>query len=149
MGNKKKRIQEKNPKSTNNNGKNILNTQVKGEDYNKRHGKIIFKNVNHHSKCKIEKWQGKELTSLIECFKKIESLTWNEIFENEGLNWERNKNIAIPLPENFPNDAKLCSMRVSKKMRIYGYRSEEYFCIIWFDKNHEVCPENKVKKYSA
>lgn len=149
MATNKKRIKEKKHKKTNNNGKNISNTQVKGEDYNKRHGKIIFKNVNHHNKCKISKWQGNELTSLIDCFKKIESLTWDEIFKDDGLNWERNANIAIQLPTNFPTDAKLYSMRVSKKMRIYGYRSEEYFCIIWFDRNHEVCPENKAKKYIA
>ncbi len=149
MGKSKKEIKEKNKKSKNNNGKNISNTQVKGENYNKRHGKIIFKNVDHHNSCKISNWQGKELTLLIDCFKKIESLTWDEIFKDKGLNWERNSHIAIPLPEDFPNDAKLYSMRVNQKKRIYGYRSEEYFCIVWFDKNHVVCPEDKEKKYTA
>ena len=34
-------------------------------------------------------------------------------------------------------DIILSSLRVTDKFRLIGYRQEEYFCIVWFDKNHE------------
>lgn len=125
-----------------------INTELKEENYDNKKGRIAFSSVSH-SQCPISDWQGEELKSLIETFKNIESLSWKEIMIDSGLKWERNKNIAIPLPNDFPQDANLCSMRVSKKMRIYGYRAQEYFYIVWFDRNHEVCPIGKQKRYKA
>ncbi len=82
-------------------------------------------------------------------FQKIEKLSWKQIQSDPGLNFERNKNIALPLPSNFPPDASLCSVRVNQKIRLYGYRVREFFYIVWFDKNHKVCPMGKSKKYTA
>ena len=125
-----------------------IRTELNDVDYNLRKGKVAFENVVHNG-CSITDWQGSELKLLIESFKKLETLTWKQILLDNGLNYERNKFIAIPLPSEFPNDAKLCSFRVNQKKRIYGYRAQEFFYIIWFDKNHIVCPMNKPKKFTA
>lgn len=132
----------KNPKSKD------INTQLKGESYDSLYGKIAFLEVTS-THCCISQWHGIELKNLIECFKKIESLKWVDIYTDSGLNYERNKCISVPLPKSVPTDVKLYSMRVSQKMRIYGYRAQQYFYIIWFDKNHIICPENKKKSYPA
>lgn len=143
----KKRINNGALQLNNTNSKKI-NTELKENNYDLRKGRVAFENVSH-SNCCISDWFGNELKQLVDCFKKIESLEWKDILGDEGLNFERNANIAIQLPKSLPKDVKLCSMRVNKKMRIYGYRAQEYFYIVWFDKGHEVCPMNKPKKYSA
>jgi hypothetical protein len=128
------------------NGK--IKTDLKETNYDFRRGKFAFEFVCDN-RCCLSDWQGQELKLLIDSFKKVEKLTWQEIFVDQGLKWERNKNIAIPLPNQLPKDTKLCSFRVNQKMRIYGYRAQELFYIVWFDKNHIVCPEGKSKKYPA
>lgn len=125
-----------------------INTQLNEPNYDKRKGRLAFSYVCH-KKCSISDWAGQELTQLIDTFKKFESLNWEEIFKDSGLNWERNRNIALKTPDYMAEDAKLHSIRVSKKMRIYGYRAQQYFYIIWFDKNHEVCPVHKRKMHLA
>jgi hypothetical protein len=128
--------------------KHYINTDLKSIDYDSMNAKIAFESVDDN-KCSLSDWHGKELKLLIDCFKKIETSTWRQIQSDTGLNFERNKNIAIPLPSNFPPDANLCSIRVNQKMRLYGYRVQEFFYIVWFDKNHIVCPMGKSKKYTA
>lgn len=138
-----------NSKVTNlNSSKDKIDTNLKEINYDYRLGKIAFSSVCHN-KCCISNWFGDELVSLVDTFKKVESMNWSDIFKDVGLKWERNKQISTKLPSDFPIDAKLCSLRVSGKMRLYGYRAQEYFYIVWFDKNHEICPEGKSKKYSA
>lgn len=136
-------------KSNSSKNKSVTSTEKHKKSYDDMNGRIVFTKVNNHKKCPIDKIQGTEFKLLIECFKIIESLTWNEIKLHNGLNFERNRNIAIPLPQGLPPDAKLCSMRVDGKFRIYGYRAQEFFYIIWIDRNHEVCPLGKNKKYTA
>lgn len=125
-----------------------INTSLKEINYNLRFGKFAFEFVCDN-KCCLSDWQGMELRLLIDSFKKVEKLTWQQIFTDTGLKWERNKNIAIQLPSNLPEDIKLYSFRVNQKMRVYGYRAQEFFYIVWFDKNHIVCPEDKPKRYTA
>lgn len=125
-----------------------IKTDLKETNYDSRRGKLAFEFASDN-KCCLSEWHNRELKLLIDSFKKIERLTWNEVFNDTGLNWERNKNIAIQLPTNIPKDVKLYSFRVNGKMRVYGYRAQEFFYIIWFDRNHIICPKNKPKNYSA
>lgn len=129
-------------------GSGKLNTSLNDINYDERKGKLAFSSACNR-RCLISDWQKSELENLIETFKKFESIEWKKIYDDSGLNWERNSHIAIKLPKSFPKDAKLHSIRVNGKMRLYGYRVQEFFYIVWFDKNHEVCPMNKNKKHSA
>ena len=45
------------------------------------------------------------------------------------------------LPNNIPEDARLSEMRIDQKKRIFGFRVQSVYYIIWFDRNHSVCPE--------
>lgn len=125
-----------------------ITTELKDTDYNDRCGRIAFTFASDN-KCQMYNWQKEELKLLIESFKKFESLKWYDIIKDPGFNWERNSHIAIKLPSELPMDVKLHSIRVSGKLRLYGYRAQEYFYIVWFDRQHEVCPMNKPKKFSA
>ena len=118
-------------------------------NYDKCTARLAFSSVcNSH--CLISEWYDDELITLINCFKNLESKTWLEIKDDNGLNYEpKVKHIDIQRPQTLPPDANLSSLRVNKKSRLYGYRTQDVFNIIWFDKNHVVCPMNKQKKYSV
>ena len=61
-------------------------------------------------------------------------MPWRSIKTYKGFKFE---NIPeIPLPNNIEKDITLSSLRASEKFRIIGYRQEDYFYIVWFDRNH-------------
>ncbi len=110
-------------------------------------GRIAFSKVcDRH--CLLSDWDKKELKLLIDCFKKIESMCWKDIKSYNGFNYETIKHIAITPPSSLPPDATLKSLKLNDDHRLYGYRAQDTFNIIWFDKTHMVCPMNKQKKYA-
>ena len=126
----------------------ISNNAVKlrTEDWDKQNGRVAFYYACGKN-CQLSDWHNTELKELIRCFKKIENLTWNDIKTHNGLNYEPISSLAIEPPANIPPDASFSSLRVSKESRLYGFRLEDTFYIIWFDKNHIVCPKGKTKHY--
>ena len=76
-----------------------------------------------------------ELKSFINFAKRFESIPWREIKNYIGFKFEIIPNIKVPY--NSLNE-NICSLRVSQKFRLIGFRKENAFNIIWFDKNHEV-----------
>jgi hypothetical protein len=115
-------------------------------DYNERHGRLAFLNAcDKH--CLLSKWRNNELDELIGCFKKVERSTWKNILRDDGLKYESHQYIDFPRPKDLPPDASLDSIRVTQRMRLYGYRSDDVFYIIWFDREHAVCPMSKQKRY--
>lgn len=110
-------------------------------------GRIAFSKVcDKH--CLLCDWTKKEIKLLIDCFKKIESMRWIDIRKDQGYKYETIKNISIPRPLSLPPDATLKSLRVNDKHRLYGYKAQDTFNIIWFDRNHIVCPMGKPKKHA-
>lgn len=94
------------------------------------------------SQCDDNKYQlwelnKQELEIFISYAKKVEKLSWQEIYQSKGLNYEKIDDI-VP-PDYLDNSISLYSMRANKKIRILGYRSYEFFYIVWFDNNHETC----------
>ncbi len=100
--------------------------------------KCVLKFGSCHEKYPLWDLNKSELKNFIDYAKKVESLSWKEIKIYQGLKYENLPNIN-PRPDNIDNDITLSSMRLSNKFRIIGYREKEYFCIVWFDKNHVTC----------
>lgn len=145
----KSNVTRKDTSSCNNKGKIIKTHGFELVNYDNQTGKISFESVFHHKKCSIESWTGKEMKLLVDKFKMIESLTWLEIQRHSGLDFKEESYTAIAKPETVPQDTTLSSIRIDKKMRIFGYRVNDFFYIVFFDKNHIVCPMNKSKRYSS
>ena len=81
--------------------------------------------------CNLQK---DELKEFITFAKKIESIPWRTIKTYNGFKFE---NIPeLKAPDCLGKDITLSSLRASDKFRIIGYRQEEYFYIVWFDRNH-------------
>lgn len=96
--------------------------------------------------CLLSKWHGDELIQLIQAFKTMEQLKWTNISSNNGLRFKPIDKYSKPLPPNVSQDVTVCEFRVCDIKRVFGYRVGNVFRILWFDRGHEVCPWNKVKR---
>ena len=95
------------------------------------------------SHCLLSDWRGDELIELINAFKTMESLTWNQVMQHSGLRYKVISNPARKIPADVSPDVSICEVRICKRKRVLGYRSLNVFRIIWFDREHEICPEGK------
>lgn len=92
--------------------------------------------IDCNDKYPLEDLQKKELRSFIAFAKKIEKQTWRQIkFDDKGFNYETIK--QKKLPTNSNGVIAMESLRVNGKFRVEGYRDNEFFYIIWFDRNHK------------
>ena len=94
----------------------------------------ILKFSQYDEKYPLYDLQKDELKEFISFAKKFESLPWRSIKMFKGFKFENIPNISMP--DNLEKDITLTSLRVTEKFRLIGYRQEEYFYIVWFDRNH-------------
>jgi hypothetical protein len=96
----------------------------------------------------LAEWTSSEINDFIEGLKKIEKYTWAQI-KGHGSK-KRGESVATgyklitnhpSLPDNIPEDVKLSEMRIDEKKRIFGFRVQGVYYIIWFDRDHSVCPD--------
>lgn len=107
------------------------------KDYTDDDKQCRLRFVDCHKKYPLENLQKRDLKDFINFAKKIERQTWKEIkFEDKSLNYEIIDDCQLPTNSN--GIIKMESLRVNGKFRIEGYRDNEYFYIVWFDRNHEV-----------
>jgi hypothetical protein len=98
----------------------------------------------------LSDWAPSELKDLIEGLKKIEKYTWGQIKshgskkkgQSVGTGYKQIDKFP-KLPEDVPAEyAKFFSeMRIDRTKRIFGFRVNSMYYIVWFDRNHSVCPE--------
>ena len=65
-------------------------------------------------------------------FEKITQLTWNQVYRDKGLKWE--KIHSIPVPKDI--DA-LYSFRVSKSIRGIGFREDHFLRVLLIEPDHD------------
>lgn len=93
------------------------------------------------SRCDDNKYQlwtlnKEQLKRFVSFAKKIENMKWIEIKQAKSYHYENINNLVKP--DFISKDIILKSIRVDGKFRIYGYRIDSDFYIIWFDPNHEL-----------
>lgn len=99
--------------------------------------KCILKFSMCHDKYPLWELQKEDLKEFIKFAKKVESMEWKDIKRDKGLRYEELDN--YDKPDNISNDVTIHSMRLSQKSRIIGYRQDECYFIVWFDKSHKTC----------
>ncbi len=114
-----------------NNNKNF-NYHLNRENADDKTGLLKFSQCNE--KYPLHELQKEELKAFISFAKTFENLPWRSIKTYSGLKFE---NIPqIEKPDSIEKDVTLSSLRISDKFRLIGYRQEQYFYIVWFDRNH-------------
>ena len=113
-------------------------------DYFRLNPVFRFSSIDHN-KWTLYEWSSDEIKDLMDTFRKMEQSSWYDVLKHRGLNFKKIEDINYP-PHISP-DESIYEIRVCKVKRIFGYINENIFNLIWFDRNHSVCPEGKNKKY--
>lgn len=89
------------------------------------------------NKYQLQRLNKEEIKKFVSYVKKVETLKWQQIKTHKGLKYETLSDITPPsyIDENIT----IKSMRVDGKFRVVGFRSNEFYYILWFDNNHETC----------
>ncbi|MBR8834349.1 MAG: hypothetical protein DSM106950_10020 [Stigonema ocellatum SAG 48.90 = DSM 106950] len=96
----------------------------------------------------LSEWNADEIKDLIRDLKKIEKYTWLQIKEQGSKQRGSSVGCGFKIIQNHPNlpnnvseDVTISEMRIGQKKRIFGFRLESHYYIVWFDRDHSVCPE--------
>ena len=65
-------------------------------------------------------------------FEKLTQLTWNQIYRDKGLKWEKLHSIAAPKGIDA-----LYSLRVSKSIRGIGFREDHFLRVLLIETDHD------------
>ena len=80
-------------------------------------------------------WDNLELVAqekVFATFEKITQLTWNQVYRDKGLKWE--KIHSIPVPKGIE---ALYSFRISNSMRGIGVREDHYLRVLLIQPDHD------------
>jgi hypothetical protein len=97
---------------------------------------------------RLSDWQPDEILDLVRNLKKIEKHTWSQIKgqgsrhrgDTVGCGYKIINNLPS-LPEGVSEDHKISEMRICQRKRIFGFRMNSIYYIVWFDRDHSICPE--------
>ena len=96
----------------------------------------------------LSEWKADEIKELIRDLKKIENHTWLQTKEQRSKKRGDSVGCGFKIIQNHPHlpnavseDVTISEMRIGQKKRIFGFRAESHYYIIWFDRDHSVCPE--------
>ena len=79
----------------------------------------------------------------------FENMRWKDIIvrDKDKNHWITCDKLSKPAQKRIRDKqweySELFSLRLSGKLRLFGYIENGIFNIIWYDKNHEICPSPK------
>jgi hypothetical protein len=73
-----------------------------------------------------------EQEKAIATFEKLTQLTWNQVYKDKGLRWEKIHSIQAPKGIDA-----LYSFRVSKSIRGIGFRQDHFLRVLLIEPDHD------------
>jgi len=73
-----------------------------------------------------------ERNAVLETLSKLRKLTWNQVYRDQGLKWE--KLVSVKPPEGI--DA-IYSMRISRSTRATAYRQHDFMRFLTISPDHD------------
>jgi hypothetical protein len=70
--------------------------------------------------------------SALETLKKLRQLTWNQIYSDQGLKWEKIASLSPP-----PGVASVYSLRITQSRRATAYRDGEFIRFLTIPPDHD------------
>ena len=77
----------------------------------------------------LEKTEGHRV---LDTLKKIQQLTWDQVYRDRGLNWEKISSITPP-----PGIPAVYSIRITLSSRALVYREGSYMRFLFVSQNHD------------
>jgi len=94
----------------------------------------------------LHEWQKLELKLLIEQLRMMENMTWLDIKKSGGYGPKSGgvgfkplnvRTLRCHVPERL-RGVDLTEIRITQRLRIMGFRDHATYCIVWFDREHDV-----------
>lgn len=84
----------------------------------------------------------REIRSALDCFRKVTSLPWVKVHSDRGLRWTSYDKTALKIgyPSDLDQGVTIAAVRASDKFRVFGFRADDTFYVLWFDPNHKIVP---------
>ena len=97
----------------------------------------------------LSEWTGEELRAFSEFCSKVSRRTWTQIYASgghsgsrTGLGYEPVPRVSLPdtafLADVLSEDITWFELRVTQKARVFGFRAEHAFFLVFLDKNHQI-----------
>lgn len=141
------------PKSVskiNNNQNKFLDTditQLRGnQDSNNTENSNVLVSIRflqYDYQC-FSEWTKSQMKSYWKFQDKVFKCTWNLLKSHDGLKMKEISRKNYP-GSTFLNrlspEISIVELRVSKRMRVHGFRKDSVLYVCWLDKDHQICPE--------
>lgn len=75
--------------------------------------------------------EARELRQVVAGLRRLLALPWNDLYRHTGFQWEAIEHLQAP------NGAKVCSLRLSQRIRAVGYRDGEILRLISLHPDHD------------
>ena len=72
-----------------------------------------------------------ELRQVVAGLRPLLALQWNDLYRHTGFHWEAIDHLKAP------NGAKVCSLRLSQRIRAVGYRDGEILRLVSLHPDHD------------
>ena len=76
--------------------------------------------------------QKSERLAALDTLGKLRQMTWNQVYRDQGLKWERLVSVKAP-----PGTDALYSLRITHARRALAYREGEFIRLLWIAPDHE------------
>ena len=93
--------------------------------------------------------EAQEIKSALNAIRRITSMTWVMLMQSGGkqnktglhaTKYEDGDLKHVTRPQAISKDLPMIGVRASGKFRIFGVRQDMRYHILWFDRNHDLCP---------
>jgi hypothetical protein len=110
-----------------------------------------FRHVDHEGPWSFDRMTGAELCELMKTLASFETMTMSEAFNGSGQPGKDYNVEDIPTKEardrleaiRLPDMTKISVFRLSGVQRLYGFRCENVFHVVWWDPFHQIWPSPK------
>ena len=72
-----------------------------------------------------------ELKQVVAALRRLRDLNWNGLYRHTGVRWEAIGHLKAP------HGAKVCSLRLSQRIRAVGFRDGDFLRLISLHPDHE------------
>ena len=113
-----------------------------------------YQAIDHNGPWGFDKMTGEELCGLMKTLASFETMTMGEAFPGSGHPGKDYNIEDIPTQEardrldaiGLADMTKISVFRLSGVLRLYGFRRENVFHVVWWDPPHQIWPS--VKKHT-
>ena len=130
-------------------GKKTLKADIiKPTNRNNEQVFVSIKEFQNDFEC-FSDWSSAEMSKFWNFNNKLHNATWQQVYSTSSTGANKRGFALTYIPkENYPSnqfinnlseDIKMFELRVDDKMRVHGFRIEQYFYLCYLDREHKIC----------